>query len=243
MPIVQKGGGTVGQKDIAIEMSFKLSNTSTLPELKKLVAKGMWHGMKFFKTNFERLIMAPLIFGGAGFKSIEQYAAWKWINSEERMAQLGFASTAEPIKLLLALMNSYELQLRGNPKAGGKSTRMNVALDVKMFDIDDISRQLMHPAAGKLGLASDRSWFDWVYKGRAISEPAKFTKTGPKQGARSSIIAGSEAGLMTDIGTGLWSVPPRYRLDLDLLFTTNEEKILQVMSDTIATQTTKYLNG
>lgn len=225
--------------DIAITMNIKFNEQKAIPELRAWIARGMWYGLKFFEKHFEQLVMTPMILGGPGWRSIEQTAGWKWIISSKGFGQLGFADRGEPYKLLVLLLNSYEVAVKGKPGTGGN---FNIRLQWNFFDLDKLSAGTIHPAAGKLGLASDRSWFDWVYKGRAISEPAKFTKTGPRRGVRSSLTAGSDAGMMTRKGQGLWQVPPRFRLDLEGLIKANEKKILRVLEDTVVTQLQRYLS-
>lgn len=228
----------IKESDISITISFKLNEQKAIPQLRAWIARGLWYGLKKFERDFELLVMTPLILGSPGWKSLEQYGSWKWINSPAGFGQLGFSDRGEPLKLLILLMQSYEVKVSGKPGTGG---RFDLRLNMKFFDTDKIRANTIHPHAGDLGLPGDRSWFDWVLKGRALTEPANFVKTGPTQGSRSSKIAGSQAGLMKDKGTGLWSVPPKYRLDLVKLIEDNEDKIIHVLQDTVINEMIRYL--
>lgn len=233
----------ISQNDISIEFNLKFNEAKAIPEIRAWIARGMWYGLKKFEKNFETLVMTPLCFGGPGWKSVEQYGAWKWINSPAGMGQLGFTDAGQPLKLLVAMFRSYEVNVTGKPGTGGN---FKLSLNMKFFDADKLAAATPHPAAGKdsaPNLDADRSWFDWVFKGRALSEPAKFVKTGPKSGARSSAIAGGEAGLMTEYNDGgLWQVPPRFRLDLEKIVLDNQDKIIRVMEDVVTTEMIRYLN-
>lgn len=221
--------------DVDIELSLKF-DVKGIIDMKKALAKAIRFGMLEFKAHFEDLVMVPLVFGGSGWKSVEQTAAWKWINSPAGWGQLGFFDSREPLKLLTTMFRSYRVRVTGNTGASPK-----LRLEMDFFDIDMMRRATIHPAAGNLGLPGDRSWFDWVYSAQPLSEPAKFVKTGPTPGSRSSAIAGGSAGLMADKGNGLWTVPPRYRLDLEALVKRNEGKIVRVMENTIVKAMNRYL--
>jgi hypothetical protein len=232
----------IKQSDISIEMNLKFNEQKAYPQLRAWIARGIWHGMKFFERHFDKYIMQPLIFGGPGWKHIEKYGFWKWLTSPAGFGQLGFSDPNEPFKLMLLLVNSYEVRVTGNPGTDGRG---KMKLEMNFFDVDHISRNTIHSAAGKdsaPNMASDTSWFDWILKGKALTEPAKFVKTGKHEGSRSSDIAGSSAGLMTDYGSGLWQVPPKFRLDLEKLITDNEDKIVRVMEEVIVGEMQRYLS-
>lgn len=233
----------IKKSDMEIEMSIKFAKQNIfVPELRQIVADAMWRGFNFIRTNFESLIMKGMIFGGAGWYSVEQLPAWKWLNSQEGFAQLGFTDSSEPIKLLLALVNSFEVNTIGRPVVRRQS--VNMGLEMKFFDINQIAAKTIHPAAGTGNLDSNRSWFDWVYRGLAVTEPADFTKVRSTSNApRSSAIAGSAKGIMKNYGTGLWSVPPRFRLDLNRLISKNEKKITSVLERNITHQMNIYLRS
>lgn len=209
--------------DSTIEINLKINEEMGIPHLRDILAKYMKIASIYIANNFQSIIIDPLILGGKGWKPFVETQSWKWLNSPRGYAQMGFSNALEPLKLLNALRSSWKV----HPVYQiGESTY--VGFTFSLFNIDEIRRQTIHPNAGELKLPSGRSWFDWVYDGIALIESGyHFKKTGPKKGARSSLIAGSEAGLMKT--GGLWQVTPRFRVDLDGLIKKNEDKITRTI--------------
>jgi len=230
--------------DIAIQMSIKWNEKTVIPVLKGHIGNAAWHGMQYFKDNFETLVMAPLVLGGRGWKSVESSPSWKWINSSTGLGQLGLTDANTPLKLLFYMLKSFEVNITGKPGVG-KRGKLKLRMTMKLFNVTEMRKRTLHPAAGQGNLDPNRSWFDWVWKGKAISEPAKFVRTGQKnKSPRSYAIAGSDAGLMnTKSGGGFWSVPPRYRLDFEKLLKQNENTIIRTMNDAIVTGMNRYLRS
>lgn len=229
----------IKSSNIEVTMSLKMDDALAIDSIKRAVGKGIAIGAREFRDNFDKQVMTPLILGGPGWYSLEQTPSWKWINSEAGFGQLGFSDSSEPLKLLTAMLSSYEVQV--HTKIG---KQINIRIQMKFFDIERLTDLTRHPAAGEHSAPNmdpNRSWLDWVLKGKALSEPAKFVQTGPAPKVRSSAIAGSKAGLMKNYGKGLWEVPPRYRLDLKTLVERNEKKIVGLLEKTLAKAVSKYL--
>jgi hypothetical protein len=224
--------------DFEIEMKINLDEGNAFPQMKKILSDALFYAFRYLRIHFEKLIMTPMVLGGKGWRSVEDTASWRWINSPEGFGQLGFTDATQPLGLLIHLLSSWKADV--NATLGGGSFKVGV--DFGIFDIDDLIAKTPHPAAGTGNLPSSRSWFEWVYKGIALQEPAKFVKTGPRPGARSSAIAGSDAGIMHPKSTGLWQVPPRFRLDLEALVDRNQDKIITTIEHVVITQMNKYLD-
>lgn len=197
-----------------------------------IVQEGLKHAMKVLKNDFFDLIIKPLVRGGAGWYSIKDTQTWKWINSKDGYGQLGFTDMNQPYKMLSIYEKTYYVNLNEQ------------TLEFGFGDIDALSTGLKHTAAGTGNLPADRSWFDWIYEGVHFkTEPAKFRRTGPRKGVRSSAIAGPYAGRMIKYrkAGSLWEVPPRYRLDMDKFLERNEEKIQKTIEDYIVLGVLEYI--
>ena len=174
------------------------------------------------QQDFYLEIVLPLIFGGRGWYSISDTPTWKWLNSEDGYAQMGFTSRGEPYKLL----NAYYGAWFCNVLSDG-------SISWGFGDVSKLISETIHPAAGTGHLSSNRSWFEWL---EGTSEPAYFRKASDarrkgKKGrrGRAGPIAGEAAGVMTKYRKGIWNVPLRYQLDIDNLLDRNERKIQRVL--------------
>jgi len=214
-----------------------------VPEIRQLTADAIWRGMNYIRWNFQTLIMHGLIYGGPGWYSLEQLPSWRWINSQEGFAQLGFVTGNEPIALLNEMYESFEVKTIGGPNVTRTSGKLGLLM--KFFDIDRLAAATRHPAAGQGNLDANRSWFDWVWRGRAITEPAQFVRVKPNNPLpRSNLIAGTAKGIMTKYNTGgLWVVPPKFRLDLNKLIERNEQKIILTLEHHLVKQMNIYLRS
>ena len=210
-----------------IEINLKIDENLAIPHLMDILSKYIVKGVDFIEKNFQSIIIDPLIFGGKGWKSFVDTSSWKWINSPKGLGQLGFTNPLEPLKLLNILRSSWKVHkiVTTNVTTGGITL---IGFNFSLFNLEEIKKHTIHPAAGKLNLPSNRSWFEWIYAGIALKETGyHFRKTGPTRGSRSSSIAGGEAGLMKK--GGLWQVSPRFRLDIDKLIEQNEDKITRTI--------------
>lgn len=205
-----------------IEIEFTPDIKACEWELRVALGKPLINAANFVVDNFQNIIINPIVMGGKGWKALVQTSSWKWMNSTKGFGELGFSNVMEPWKLIHAILASWECK----PIIKFDPNNENVAIGFyfKFADIDKLRKATTHPAAGQLNLPSDASWFDWVYKGIALTENGfHFRRTGPTRGSRSSVIAGPDAGLMKK--GGLWQVTPRFKLDLDRLIEMNEDKI------------------
>lgn len=214
----------------AIKIQFNIPNIKEAERhLAELLGEAMDDTFKSLVREFGSIIIDPLLFGGPGWKPFIKTAAWKWINSPRGYAQLGFSSTIAPFTLISALRRSWSAKAISRRSAAN----FTYGIEFSWANIEDIYRATVHPAAGKGGLRTGFSWFEWVYAGLPMREEGfKFKKTGPAPGVRSSSIAGAEAGRMTT--GGFWEVPPRFRVDIDKLWERNERKISMTIEKYIA---------
>lgn len=229
--------GAVASND-NMQVSFKIDVPYAVMEFRDLLADGIRLGFRFVAKNFKTLIIDRLLYGGKGWKSLQETAGWKWMNSPKGFAQLGFSNPLEPLRLLVVLSQSFYVkeEWRFNKQSGS----VYIGFKFGWANLGEIISKTIHPAAGTLGLAADRSWFEWMYAGKPISEKrVDFKKTGPGRGVRSSAIAGGEAGIMKP-GSG-WEVPPSFRIDLEKLFVRNEDRINKVIRDTVQDMVTDSL--
>jgi hypothetical protein len=221
-----------------IQVGFKFSVPEAVAEIRAILSTAIENAFIFIERNFQVLIVDRLLYGGKGWSPLIETAGWKWINSPRGLAQLGFTNSLEPYNLLSAIGSS--MMLTRVTRLNKASDSVYIGLVFKIGRLEDIYRNTIHPAAGTLKLPSDRSWFQWVYSGKALKEKnVKFTRTGPSKGVRSSAIAGAEAGKMTK-GT-FWEVPPKFRIDLDKLIDRNRDKMTNVITKTIQEIVTREL--
>jgi hypothetical protein len=215
---------------MAINMGIKFDVPRALGEMRGILASAISDAFDFVVKDFKGLIVDNLVSGGRGWYGLVDTQTWKWINSPKGFAQLGFSSTHEPMKLLMALKSSF--YVKKEYRLNKSSDSMYIGLAYGWANLKYLHDETIHSAAGKLNLPSDQSWFDWLYAGAPEEEAGyHFKKTGPRKGVRSSVIAGAEAGLMKT--GGLWKVSPGFRLDLDRLFEKNEDRITKVIIDTV----------
>jgi len=215
------------------EVTFKLNfdSSTNLEAIAKALHSSMIDAFKYLVDNFQEIIVEPLIRGGKGWKPLVDTAGWKWINSPRGYAQLGFSNPLTPLVLLSALKKSFTARLV--QQRSGTGGRVRIGIYFKWADIQDLYKKTIHPAAGKLGMPANRSWFQWVYAGEPLREGGvSFKRTGPAPGVRSSIIAGAEAGRMVR-SSGFWEVKPRFRLDIDKLWQRNHKKITNTIRKVI----------
>jgi len=217
-----------------IEMSFTIENIPGVEiEIASILADSIDKAFKKLSQNFQDLIIDPLILGGGGWKPLIKTAAYKWLTSPKGYAELGFTNALTPLVLLSALRKSWDIKVIS--RRTGKT--INTGVVFNWANLEEIYRATEHPAAGKQGLPSGRSWFEWLYAGLPLKEDGfHFKKTGPAPGVRSSSIAGADAGRM--VAGGFWQVKPRFRVDLDKLWSRNEKKITRVIENYISNQIT-----
>lgn len=220
--------------DVKIDLEFDIQGVEY--QMQQLVREGIKFAFADIKDNFFVDIIYPLIYGGRGWYGIKDTPCWQWINSRKGIAQLGFSSNLEPKKLIEVYRRAWEV----TPIENG------MGLSFSFGDIQQIRHALIHPQAGKLNLPSDRSWFDWIYEGQYFrTEPAKFIQLGSGKGIRSSNAAGQYAGKMSNYkkANAKWSVPKRYRLNIDYLLDRNKEKLRASLENTISIAINDYLTG
>lgn len=214
-------------------IKLEIENLSeALAEIKSIMKEAVDHAFKKLVDNFESIIITPLIFGGKGWYGIVNTQAWKWINSPQGYGQLGFSSPGTPYQLITAYLKSWEVSY------------VDGGLKFNFGDIEKIRAMTKHPYAGKGNLPSDRTWFDWIYDGQhRVTEPAKFRRTGPRKGVRSSKIAGQSAGRMIKYKKpgSLWKVKPIFKLDMDYFLDRNRNKIISTIEKFIAAEISEYI--
>lgn len=223
-------------------MDIVWNKNTMASQMKAGIGVGIKRGFKFINDNFDALIVFPLIIGGKGWRGYMDTASWKWLNSPQGWAQLGFTQTTEPFKLIVAMKRSWSCRAFGAPKAVAKNNA--IGIEFKLWSLSELLTATQHPAAGKLNMPANRSWFEWIYKGMAVAEPASFQKTGPMPAVRSSKIAGGFAGRMTTKdGAGFWQVPPKFRADFDKLLDQNRKKIENTIRDNLVRSINASLKG
>lgn len=217
--------------EIKLNLSFDVEDFEQ--QITTIVQGGIQYAFKNLEKDFYHEIIFPLIYGGPGWYGIVDTPTWRWITSETGVAQLGFSNGLEYRKLLKAYEKSWYMNTVGSN-----------AIDFGFGDIEKIRSMTRHPNAGRGHLPADRSWFDWIYEGVHFkTEPAKFRRTGSKKGVRSSSAAGPFAGRMIKYRKpgSLWSVPPRYRLDMDKFIEKNADKIQRTIDEYISLGIEEYI--
>lgn len=204
------------------DVKFKLSvpERSLEKQANEVVMEAVKFALTLIKKNFEVIIINPLLYGGKGWYGIVNTQTWKWLGTPAAWGQLGFTNPAERYKLLKAYKTSWTVKTT--------ITNKKAVLDFNFGDEILLRKATIHPAAGTRNLPKSRSWLDWLYEGiHFTKEKAKFKKTGPRKGVRSSKIAGPYAGRMIKFRKegSMWEVKPKWRLDMDYFMQRNSGKI------------------
>lgn len=182
-----------------LDVEFDHTNISAL---KKALNKRWNKTVDRITPGLSNRLPKLMVDGGGNFKAFVNTKLFRFLNTPEALAELGFV-TIQP------LYEDLLPSLRDTIKVVNNKKKLRV-IQIDMIDMQMVSRATIHRSAGT-GQLGQISWFvDWIISGLPVQDYS-FERTGPPI-PRSSRIAGAEAGLMVPSrGGGFWQFPPIYK--------------------------------